>query len=235
VPDVAPPRAYRPKLHRHVLSAGTELWRVTPAKYASTPFNPYPVDDPYEGGRFDATGKAPFPFCYAGFTRQTAALEALVRSIPFRSSGDRVLLRAHVRGKVLTCLHVETDLPLVSLRTSTDLAAVCQDAWLVHAEAPEYPRTRRWGMWLRAHTGPADAGLIWPSKRDVGADAVLLYGDRCAAAVRPAAPDQVIPLDDDAGTQLLRECLAPLRVTVREPGARMGSGGRRVPRPAVDG
>jgi hypothetical protein len=216
VPDVAPPKAYRPKLHRHVLPAGTELWRVTPAEYASTPFNPFPVDDPYEGGRFDATGGAPFPYCYAGFTRQTAALEALVRSIPFRNDGDRVLPRDRIRGRVLTCLQVEDDLPLVALRTSTDLAAACQDAWLVHADEREYSRTRRWGEWLREYTEPTDAGLIWPSKRDVGADAVMLYGDRCGGQVRPA-PSPVISLDDDAGARLLSECLAPLRVTVRPP------------------
>jgi hypothetical protein len=215
VPDVPPPKAYRPKLHRHTLAAGTRLWRVTLAHYARTPFNPNPVDDPYEGGRFDATDGVPFPFCYAGFTRQTAALETLVRSIPFGHKGNRVLPRARVRDRVLTCLHVDAPLSLVALRTSAELAAACQDAWLVHADEREYPRTRRWGEWLREHTSTDDAGLIWPSKRDVGADAVLLYGDRCSTAVRQA--DKVIPLDDKAGTRLLRACLAPLRVTVRAP------------------
>jgi hypothetical protein len=216
MPDAAPPAHFRPRLNHLTLPAGTVVWRVTSAD-ATGPWSPFVADDHFGGGRFDPVASDPFPYCYLGRTETTALVETLLRGLKYRNNGGRLLQRAAVRGRRLTSLRTTRDLQLVSLLTGPDLAAACQDSWLVHAEAAEFGRTRRWGRWLRA-ASPHAAGLVWPSKRDIGGTAILLYGDPGRGADSLAdGPVSPRALDDAAGAAWLTERLAPYRVSVRPP------------------
>ena len=75
---------------------------------------------------------------------------------------------------------------LQMVKNAADLAAACQDSWLVHTGSVDYRITQRWAHWLRDGIAPDSAppsGLMWESKRALGGRAALLFGDRCEDAV----------------------------------------------------
>lgn len=198
------------------LLAGTTLWRVHRQHRGSTDFNSVQSDSHFGGGRFDSTAADSYPFLYAALERETALLETLGRSVPFDDRGQRKIRRAAVAQCRLSALRTAEDLILVSLLTTVDLATVCQDEWLVQAEPREYPQTRRWGHWLRAQA-PWAQGFLWPSRRDLGRQALVLFGDRCPGeALHPLAGTSV-ELDSEAGARWLNSNLAPYRMSVRPP------------------
>ena len=106
---------------------------------------------------------------------------------------------------------------LVRHLDAADLAAACQDSWLIHTESPDYRMTQRWAHWLRDSSAPdgyRPAGLMWPAKRQPGGRAVLLFGDRCGDVVLCSSFGER-PLDDDAGLDWLNLRLALLRTKIR--------------------
>jgi hypothetical protein len=224
VPATRPPRRFRGTPCRRVLPAGTELHRVHQRRHPSWEFVPRErVADPhFGGGRFDPTDEDAYPYLYAGFGRATALAERLLRGIPCDDRGARVLPRAEVEGRRLSSLRLATDLTLLALTTSKELAAVGQDQWLVQAEADEYGKTRRWAHWLRRQA-PWAQGLVWPSKREVGEEAVILFGDRCQPGELQAALLPPIDLDTPEGCGWLNEVLADYHVTLRRPARRKAS------------
>jgi RES domain len=216
VPSVPPPASGQALPQRTVVPAGTLLWRVHKQGRPVTTFNPAGADPLFGGGRFDATSVDTYPFLYAAAEQQTALLETLVRGIPFDNKGKRYIRRVAIKGTRITALRPSRDLTLVALRTHADLAAVCQDEWLVHADPPDYPQTRHWGHWLRAQAPWAD-GFIWPSRRDLGRESLILFGDRCDPWELEEVPGSAIDLDDRDGAQWLNQCLTAYRISIRPP------------------
>ncbi|WP_433754627.1 RES family NAD+ phosphorylase [Nocardia sp. CA-135398] len=178
MPFSPPPDSYSSTPHDEHLPAGTELWRVHPSKYASTAFNSTRTHRFFGGGRFDGTDDDPYSYIYAGFTKETAVCETLLRDVPFEADTPRMLLPDVYEPRSLSRVVTTTDLKLLSLRTTPHLSRAYQDTWLVNAGNREYAQTRHWGHWYRYHITWAQ-GLIWPSKRDVGNNAIILFGDRC--------------------------------------------------------
>ena len=140
-----------------VIQAGTLLWRVHQAEYRDMLFKTEPADPQFYAGRFDGMPPDCYPYCYAGLRNTTALMEKFLRSVPWNDRGERVLRRRHLAGHQLSRLEVLTDLPLVSLQTEADLAALRQDSWLLHAEGNDHAKTRRWAQWIRA--GVPDAAV----------------------------------------------------------------------------
>ncbi|MEU5524076.1 RES family NAD+ phosphorylase [Streptomyces sp. NPDC047860] len=157
-------------------------------------FNPVPAHAFYDGGRFDSTPYQPYGFLYVGFAVGAAVSEVLLRSIPFRQDGGpRLIPRVAVEGRSLSFLQLATDLEVVSLMSGSDLAAVGQDSWLVHAEGAEYPQTRDWGHWIREQTKPWAQGFVWPSKREPADRVAIVFEDRCPDA--PLMPTGAAAVD----------------------------------------
>jgi hypothetical protein len=198
------------------MTSGTRLWRVYRRTRAATAFKPVPADRHFGGGRFDGTPDAPYAYFYAALNPETALLEALVRSIPFNHRGVRYLRRAALAELSVSAVETTADLKLISLLTTADLAASCQDEWLVQADPPEYPQTRRWGHWLREQA-PWGQGLIWPSRRDIGRSTVVLFGDRTPPGLLTPVAGTTVDLDDADGARWLNATLAPYRVQVKPP------------------
>lgn len=202
-----------------VLGAGTQLWRVH-RKYRDGPAFKSVRSDPYfRGGRFDSTPDDPYSYLYAAPGEQTALLETLARGIPFNDRGERLIRRASIADYRISALKPVLDLTLISLLTTADLAAACQDEWLIYSPPSEYPQTRRWGQWLREQAAWAQ-GIVWPSGRDLGGRNLILFGDRCPAGVLRAAPGAAVDLDDADGARWLNKQLAPFRISVRPPRCR---------------
>ncbi|MEU4829450.1 RES family NAD+ phosphorylase [Streptosporangium sp. NPDC023615] len=216
MPLAPPPARHHATPHLRELPAGTRLWRVHDRRFKATDFNPRPADANFGGGRFDGTGNDPYPYYYAGLEAETALAEALLRDIPFDDRGVRLVRRAKVRGRRASVVITTEDLVLVDLCSGEALAAVAQDSWLVHADPVDYHATRRWGSWIRERA-PAAHGLIWPSKREGGQPALVLFGDRCSPASLIADPFAGTDLDDREGAAWLNGHLARYRACVLMP------------------
>ncbi|WP_225850289.1 RES family NAD+ phosphorylase [Streptomyces sp. HPF1205] len=218
---------------------GTRLFRVHQRKYSATAFNPTLCDPHFGGSRFDATENDPYAYLYAAPRVETALAETVLRDLPFDVEGNpRVLPYKALAGRCVTELELLTAVRLLSLMDEPARVAVRQDAWLVHAEAPEYPFTRRWGHWIRSQAEWAQ-GLVWPSKRDGPWPALVLFADRlgCSwpgqdegesreggqpepaprSAVLRRLPKPSIDLDDQAGLHWLEQTLYRYDVHVGAP------------------
>jgi RES domain len=218
MPNEAPPKHARPSPRFFQLPAGSFLWTVASA--TSPPdsvFRPPPVPLELGGrppsGRFDPTPDCPYPYSYAAFDDLTALCEVLLRDVGYNAP-LRYLPRETVAGRRLILLETLRPLWLIRLLDAADLAAACQDSWLVHAERTDYGITRLWAHWLRDSTDPdgsgAPAGIVWRSKRQPSGRAVLFFGDRCGDAVI-RSPFGERRLDDEAGLQWLGRRLSLLR------------------------
>jgi hypothetical protein len=243
MPAGGPPPGVKPFPRYLWLPAGSFLWKVVGgpgvdaaatgapggtangrAAATSRPvFRPPPTGpDPagWQSGRFDPTPDCPYPHCYAALDDLTALCDGLLRDV---GSGAplRYLPRRTLAGRSLVLLETSRPLCLVSLLDAADLAAACQDTWLVHAEEGDYSRTQRWAHWLyEGALGPdgagPPAGLVWPSKRQPTGRSVLLFGDRCADAVAYSSLGER-QLDDAEGLAWLGRRLSLLRTRLGPP------------------
>ena len=216
MPLAPPPAAAQASPNPVPLAAGTRLWRVHKKSRGGADFKPVGSDALFGGGRFDSTAADPYPFLYAAAGQQTALLETLVRSVPFDDKGHRLIRRAAIAGYRISAFSSAQDLTLLSLLSTPDLAAACQDEWLVHASPADYPQTRRWAQWLRSQA-PWAQGFAWPSRRDLGRQTVVLFGDRCPGGVLRFEPGSSVELDDADGAKWINTHLLPYRISVRPP------------------
>ncbi len=223
--NAVPPAKFAGTISTFVLPRGTCLWRVHTREREPWEFNPTAVDALFGGARFDATRDDEYPHYYAGLQEETALCEALLRDLHPDDHGTRLVPRAAVSDRYLSGLAVTEDLPLISLRSGTDLGAIGQDAWLVTAAGSQYAQTRGWAHWLRRQADWA-FGLAWPSLRNLSGTAVVLFGDRCAAAFGPGyartllhhIPPLTVQLGDKDGADWLAERLRGFGIAVAPPG-----------------
>src|ERR1019366_1273327 len=210
--------------NRYLLRRGTCLWRVHACKYGARAFNPKSSSLLYGGARFDATDADPYPFCYLALDEVTALSETLLRNKIPDQWGIRIVNRPAIAHRRISGLSLTRDLELVNLIGGQDLAAIGQDGWLVIASGPDYVQTRDWAHWLRRQADWAH-GFIWSSLRDRGGLAIVLFGDRCAAAfgtdyeqiLLHDVPELMVNLDDYAGAEWLNTRLEPYRAAIAYP------------------
>ncbi len=218
--DSPPPKKLNGIPTKVVLPAGAVLARVHSTSFKPDAFNPNATDSHWGGGRFDGTPLDPFPFLYAASTDPAAVAEVLLRDLPTNNTGARLLPAAATVDRRISWIEATVDLPVVSLRNGIDLAAIGQDTWLVHTEANDYGKTRRWASAIR-QWAPDAVGIVWRSKREPNADVFVFFGDRCPAAslatkttgTALAATDNF--LDRGQGRQYLLSILEAYRVTMR--------------------
>jgi hypothetical protein len=202
-----------------VWRAGTRLYRVHDHRFSPEAMNPTVRDPHFGGARFDSTPNDVYPYLYAAPTQLTALAETLLRDMPFDGNTLRLLPRRAVSGRRLSQVELTVDVRLVSLVSMPDLNAVQQDDWLVDADAPEYPFTRRWGHWLRESTDWAQ-GFVWMSKRDRPQQAIVLFGDRFPSpgpdGGSPLRPTGEPPLDlgSPEGIDRLNAMFRPYRTMI---------------------
>ncbi|MFI0486631.1 RES family NAD+ phosphorylase [Actinomadura sp. 9N215] len=212
MPPQEPPENYGGTPNFHHLEAGTVLYRIHDGNRTAADFSDRLARSPFKGGRFDSVPGHEYRYWYAGTNQTTAVAERLLRDIPFGSTDHRFLPRAELAGRVLSTVETTVDLTLVSLIESKDLAAVCQDTWLVHSGA--YAETRYWGQWLRRQATDA-AGFIWQSRYDIPHSSLVLFGDRCDAKnVLACPPDDSFALDTPAGIARLNVLLEPYNASI---------------------
>src|ERR1022692_3929393 len=214
MPPFPPPSGVRASPSPLALPAGSRLWRVHHKHRPGSAFKPAEPNRHFRGGRFDGTRDDSYPCLYASPQEQTALLETLARGLHFNDSGERLIRRAAITGYRISEFETTKDLTLISLLTTADLAAACQDEWLINCQAADYSQTRRWGQWLRSQASWPQ-GLVWPSSRNLGGWNLVLFGDRCPDAALQIVAGTEVDFDDDDGARWLNGQLAPFRISVR--------------------
>jgi hypothetical protein len=180
-----PPADYDGVPHAHLLPTGTVLWRVHSAHRAPADFKPGGL----ARGRFDGGAEDPYGSLYLAFDEVTALIEVLLRNIDFGRRGFRHVQRHIIANRRLSAVRTTDELRLIDLSTGDALAAVCQDAWLIHCGESDFTHTRAWARWLRA-TDEKAAGMVWTTRRNLVQRSVVLFADR-TTALEPAGLPQI--------------------------------------------
>ncbi|MDZ4170101.1 MAG: RES family NAD+ phosphorylase [Coriobacteriia bacterium] len=189
------------------LPAGERLWRIHLARYEAGEFS-VRVPTPPSGGRFDCADGS-YGFLYAAESFAGAVAEAVLRDTPLVDVGERVVARATLRGRMVSVLELTRSVRLVSL-AGADAAAVGQGLWLTKCGPADYPLTRAWARAL--HDLPARPdGLTWRARFDENTHVQVLFGDRCADALRVVAS---LPVDSGEGLEATRRVLLDHRAVV---------------------
>lgn len=159
------------------LRPGDAFYRVHSSALSVTTFNPG-FGSPT---RFAFFGEPAVPVLYAAESENAAVAESLLHDVP-QTGG--VLIYTRYADYVMGRMVVTRPLRLAMLRglglrvlgvTATDVT---------DTDAAEYPRTVRWAQ--AAHEAGFD-GVSWTSRMCNDARAVVLFGDRCADAIRQDA------------------------------------------------
>ncbi|MFC5719138.1 RES family NAD+ phosphorylase [Streptomyces gamaensis] len=209
------PGTYVMEPNTRVIPAGMQWWRVHSRTRSAQDFNPVSADAHFGGNRFDGTSYDPYPYLYIASDPAAALAESLLRSLDFdTASGMRLIPYAAVANKTLSMVRTRSDLHLISLVTEADLAAVCQDSWLLEGEGDRYAKTRRWASEMRAQA-PDAMGLVWQSRRCRPRLASVLFQDRCGHGRLSAERGE--ELGSPTGVATANRLLAPLRAAIVSP------------------
>jgi hypothetical protein len=177
------------------LPLGTRLHRIHSAEYGPGEFNP----GTFGNARFSPIQTVdgdPIPTMYAGENFDCAAMETVFHDVPI-TPGLKTLDLAKFSGQVHSVLEAQDDLKLLDLRTKSLRKIGLQRKDLIDTEKDDYPRTRAIGAALH-HQRKDAQGLLWTSRQDDSAKAVVLFGDRLGMDVLVAAG---IPRDLDSNVE----------------------------------
>lgn len=154
------------------------IWRVHPAQYRPAQFRSAPDGNARFSPIRSNDGRV-IPTWYGARTLTCAMMETVLHDLPAPPEGyilDVERLReADVRVSRLRCQRVLT---LVDLSSKGLKRIGLQRRDLIDTPVEDYPRTREWAVRLHAQT-PAH-GLLWISRQDDEAKALVLFGDRIA-------------------------------------------------------
>ena len=155
---------------------GQRLFRVHPSHYQAIEFNATSKGD----ARFSpliSFDEQVIPTLYAGSTLDCALMETIFHDVPY-VSGPKLHSKAnHVVGKSASVLQVTRDLQLVDLTSIALRKLGVPPENLTRTDAALYSETRAWT--LAIHQGRPEAeGLLWTSRQDDRAFALVLFGDR---------------------------------------------------------
>lgn len=168
-----PPSKNSPKL----VSLGVgALWRVHPASYRATEFNPSKSGN----ARFSPIRRpdgAVIPVLYGASTLAGAIMETVFHDVP-TPPGEYILDVEDLREQdlVVSLVRPKRRLQAVDLSTKGLKRLGLHRTDLIDTPVNAYPLTRNWGEWL--HGATTAAGLLWTSRQDDAARAVALFGDR---------------------------------------------------------
>lgn len=158
---------------------GKVIHRIHPKVYGSSQFN----RGPHGNARFSpikASDGSNIPTLYGGTTFDCAAMETVFHDVPF-VAGLKTLDKQKLVGHVYSQVTPKRDLKLVDLSVTALKKLGLQRGQLIDTEKDVYPSTRTWAEAIHAAC-PHGEGLCWVSRQDDRALAVMIFGDRVAAA-----------------------------------------------------
>ena len=155
---------------------GRRLFRVHSDEYQSSEWNATTKGD----ARFSPLlgfDQQVIPTLYAGSTLDCAMMETVFHDVPFLSGPKLHSKAKHVVGKVASVLHVTRDLQLVDLTAVALRKLGVPPENLTRTDAARYPDTRASALAVHKEQPEAE-GLLWTSRQDDTAFAIVLFGDR---------------------------------------------------------
>lgn len=158
---------------------GQVIHRIHPNAYGSNQFNP----GPHGNARFSpikAAEASNIPTLYGGTTFDCAAMETVFHDVPF-VAGLKTFDKQKLAGHVYSQITPKRDLKLVDLSATALKRLGIHRSQLIDTEKHEYPNTRIWAEAIHAASASAE-GLCWVSRQDDRALAIVIFGDRVAAA-----------------------------------------------------
>ncbi|QQO18352.1 RES family NAD+ phosphorylase [Bradyrhizobium diazoefficiens] len=158
---------------------GQVIHRIHPKAHGSSQFNP----GPHGNARFSpikASSGANIPTLYGGTAFDCAAMETVFHDVPFLA-GLKTFDKQKLAGHVYSQVTPKRDLKLVDLSVTALKRLGLPRSQLVDTEKNEYPNTRKWAEAIHAACSHAE-GLCWVSRQDDRALAIVIFGDRVAAA-----------------------------------------------------
>ena len=184
--------------------AGEIMYRVHETKYAVDSFNPSQQGNARFSPIRDSAGEV-IPTLYAATTPQGALMETVFHDVPYKPGFKRVSVE-RLRDKLSSTLVFLTDFQLIDLGKIGLRRLGVHPHDLIDTTKAHYPETRKWAE-LLYEAYPQVQGLIWPSRQDDRAHAVVLFKTRVEGSVlRPAGLS--IPLTENGIVHELAKALA---------------------------
>lgn len=184
--------------------AGEIMYRVHDAVYAVDSFNPSKLGNARFSPIRDSAGDV-IPTLYAATTPQGALMETVFHDVPYKPGFKRVSV-SRLEGKLSSTLVFLSDFELIDLGKIGLRRLGVHPHSLIDTTKAHYPETRKWAESLYA-AYPQAQGLIWPSRQDDRARAVVLFGTRVGAPeLRPAGIS--IPLMENGVVHEVAKALA---------------------------
>ena len=177
--------------------AGQILFRVHPATFSPTGFNP----STHGNARFSPISNHSgmiVPTLYAGSTLDCALMETVFHDVPFVPGLKTLSKATHVAGRVYSTLLPTRELILLDLTAIALRKLGTPRSELIDTPASHYPATRQWAVALHRQNPEAE-GLIWTSRQDDASLAVMLFGDRIQGSVLEPLNGPKSLLESDSG------------------------------------
>ena len=181
---------------------GRTVFRVHRSIYKADQYNDSRKGDARFSPLIDATRNEVIPTLYAGTTFDCALMETVFHDVPYQAGLKTLSKAKHIEGVLCTAISLTDDLYLVDLSSVALHKLGVAPSDLTQTEAAHYPASREWALALYEQN-PTAQGLIWTSRRDDHAQAVLLFGDRVGSGlfhVAEAAFPLLLP-DGSAGME----------------------------------
>jgi len=180
---------------------GRIIHRIHLKIYGSSEFNPGLKGN----ARFSpikASDGTNIPTLYGGTTFDCAAMETVFHDVPF-SAGLKTFDKWKLTDQVYSQLTSKRDLNLADLSATALRKLGLQRNELIDTEKDKYPDARKWAEAIHAACSGAE-GLFWVSRQDDRAFAIVLFGDRLAAAdLLPSGGPRSVLADVTVYTDLL--------------------------------
>jgi hypothetical protein len=210
VPLAAPPspRTLDPLLIE--VPQHTRLFRVHTARLPADRFNP---------GRGARARFSPLhlpdgtaiPTLYAAATIMGALSETVFHDVPYRGRGKRILA-SRLAGLAISSLEITQPISVARLAGVGLRRLGVRRRDLIESGVTAYPMTASWAPALHECQG-APAGLLWTSRQDDTASALVLFGDRVAPEAVTVSFGPVA-LDAGAGLALVDDAASLAAITV---------------------
>lgn len=172
-PGVPPPPA-DPHFLEVTWDAGKPMHRAGLDPYP--PNSSYVSPTPARFSPFDDARGTPVPTLYAASSEAGALSESVFHDVPV-TGPTKVVEFDDLRDRYLVRLTPQRQLRLASFRSTALHGLGVTRAQLIDTGPIQYPNTARWAAAAHGHRANYD-GVLWVSRQDDTAEAVVLFGDR---------------------------------------------------------
>lgn len=159
--------------------SGETMYRVHDSIYTVDEFNPSLKGNARFSPIRDRSGNV-IPTLYAATTPRGALMESVFRDIPYRA-GFKHIDAKRLEGKLCSTLLFQADFKLLDLSKVALRGLGIPPRQLIDTTKAHYPATRGWAEQVYA-ADPHVQGLLWSSRQDDRALAVVLFGTRIKAS-----------------------------------------------------